>query len=159
MAMWLINEVKIVPKAAEKYATLLYEAEVGSIGRLKKKLTKNKNFLIYLKFDEDDIEDIVSALFPEKEQATKNLILPDLNTIPTLPDRNYEISAQFRGHSGGIWSVIELADGTICSGSADSSIRIWNVSTLACVKILGGHTNSVGRLHFQHCYYNSIVFI
>jgi len=144
MAMWLINEVKIVPKAAEKYAIQLYDAEVGSIGRLRKKLTKNKNFLGYLKFDEDDIEDIFSALFPDKEDHTaKNLILPVLNTIPTLPSRNYEISAQFRGHLGGIWSVIELADGTICSGSADSSIRIWDVATLTCVKILGGHTNSV----------------
>lgn len=142
MAMWLINEVKVVPRAAEKYALLLYEAEVGSIARLKKKLSKNKNFLMYLNFDEDDIEDIMAVLFPSPSKST---VSPTLAINPTLFPRNYEVSAQFIGHSGGIWSLIELADGTICSGSADHTIRVWNVSTLACIKILGGHTNSVGK--------------
>lgn len=147
MAMWFINEVKIVPKAAEKYATRLYDREVGSIARLKKKLTKNENFLAELNFAEDDVDDIIAALFPKADSSElflRERLLTNLNTIPTVPNRNYDISAAFCGHSGGIWSVIELADGTICSGSADHSIRIWNVGTLACVKILGGHTNSVG---------------
>ena len=153
MAMWLINEVKIVPNLAEKYALLLYNAEIGSIARLKKKLTKNKNFLSFLEIEEDDIEDIVGALFPSSKQT---LEISRRATNPFVPQRNYDISAQFIGHSGGIWSIIELADGTICSGSADHSIRIWNVSTLACVKILGGHTNSVGKLDFSmyHIPYN-----
>ena len=142
MAMWLINEVKIVPNLAEKYALLLYNAEIGSIARLKKKLTKNKNFLSFLEIEEDDIEDIVGALFPSSKLTQE---ISPLATNPLVPARNYDVSAQFIGHSGGIWSIIELSDGTICSGSADHTIRIWNVSTLACVKILGGHTNSVGK--------------
>ena len=152
MAMWLINEVKIVPSSAEKYALLLYNAEVGSIARLKKKLKKNENFLSFLQFEEDDIEDIVGALFPSSKSTSDISIVA---TNPLVPPRNYEVSAQFMGHSGGIWSIIELADGTICSGSADHTIRIWNVSTLACVKILGGHTNSVGELNLTllHVYY------
>ena len=63
MCRWFIANVKIVRKVAEKYVTVLYEAEVGSIDRLRKKVTRYPTFLRDLQFDVDDCEDILVALF------------------------------------------------------------------------------------------------
>ena len=63
MCRWFIANVKIVRKVAEKYVTVLYEAEVGSIERLRKKVTRYPTFLRDLQFDVDDCDDILAALF------------------------------------------------------------------------------------------------
>lgn len=39
-----------------------------------------------------------------------------------------------------IWSLMQLRDGRVCSGSAGRRIKLWNLSTGACEKTLEGHT-------------------
>lgn len=63
MCRWFISNVKIVRKVAEKYVQILYDAEVGSIDRLRKRVTRYQSFLRDLQFDLDDCEDINAALF------------------------------------------------------------------------------------------------
>lgn len=63
MCSWFIANVKIVRKVAEKYVSVLYEAEVGSVDRLRKKVTRYPTFLRELQFDMDDCDDILAALF------------------------------------------------------------------------------------------------
>lgn len=50
-----------------------------------------------------------------------------------------------RGHSKGIHCIIQLADGRICSASADNEVRIWNLDMKLTDLILKGHTGSVGK--------------
>lgn len=48
-----------------------------------------------------------------------------------------------KGYTGGVTTMIELADGRLASGSDDCTIHIWDVNCGKCVKVLKGHTNSV----------------
>jgi WD40 repeat protein len=61
---------------------------------------------------------------------------PDTKTTPT------------DAHAGYVWSVIELADGSVASGGRDKTIRIWGRSgtSLRCREVLRGHANSITAL-------------
>lgn len=48
-----------------------------------------------------------------------------------------------RGHSDTIWSVTELQDGRVASGSLDNTIRIWDLDTERTVQTLTGHRANV----------------
>ena len=39
-----------------------------------------------------------------------------------------------------VTSVAWSADGRVCSGSRDSSVRVWDVASGECVRTLSGHT-------------------
>ncbi|KAL0490171.1 hypothetical protein AKO1_006647, partial [Acrasis kona] len=47
------------------------------------------------------------------------------------------------GHTNGVSSITQLADGRIASASHDNSIKIWDISSGQCVKTLCGHTIGV----------------
>ena len=51
-----------------------------------------------------------------------------------------------KGHSGCVRAVVVLPNGHIASASNDKTIRVWNISTHKCVRILRGHTNGVYAL-------------
>src|SRR5437588_1682605 len=49
-----------------------------------------------------------------------------------------------KGHTGGVYSVALSADGqTLESGSADKTIKVWNLSTGRELRSLTGHTKDV----------------
>jgi len=76
MSEWMISHVKIVRKVAEKYVSVLFDAEVGSVDRLRKKLMRYPAFLRDLQFDLDDCDDLITAVFapppPCVDYATGN---------------------------------------------------------------------------------------
>ena len=43
----------------------------------------------------------------------------------------------------GVTSVAWSADGRVCSGSRDKSVRVWDVASGECVRTLSGHTDHV----------------
>jgi WD40 repeat protein len=45
-----------------------------------------------------------------------------------------------------VFSLVLLPDGTLASGSADNTIKIWNPSTGTCLRTLSGHANWVFSL-------------
>jgi WD40 repeat protein len=52
-------------------------------------------------------------------------------------------------HTGFIWSLVALTDGTrecIASGSSDQTVRIWDISHGTCLQTLRGHTRLVSAL-------------
>ena len=140
LVAWFVNDVKIVPRVAEKYAHLLLKAEVGTIDRLKKKVKKNSNFLVENEFDEDDVEDIMNALGVSAGGGGKGS--PDKPETEKVTVRNYDNYLTLTGHTSGIFGMIQLQDGRLCSASNDYNLRIWNLNG-TCEQILKGHTNAV----------------
>jgi WD40 repeat protein len=53
--------------------------------------------------------------------------------------------APFQGHTGSVWSVAVLSDGScIVSGSDDQTIQVWDAKTgMAVGSHLQGHTGQV----------------
>ncbi len=48
------------------------------------------------------------------------------------------------GHTDSVLTVHETKDGSkIISGSADTTIRVWNINTGKTLGLLKGHTNSI----------------
>ena len=50
------------------------------------------------------------------------------------------------GHTDRVYSLAELKDGTLASGSWDFSIRIWNQNNGSLIRTLLGHTDRVYSL-------------
>jgi hypothetical protein len=160
LTKWFVEKVKIVPSAADRYAQKLIDAEVGSIEKLTKKLKRNKNFLVEKGFDEDDAEEIVQKLIGSAPAAAA-VPAPVVAAAPApvavtqtraaeapapvaSSARSYDHFVILQGHSGGIWGMIQLADGRICSAGSDNTLRVWNADNFQCELVLKGHTNSVG---------------
>ncbi|GAA6614592.1 NB-ARC domain-containing protein [Scytonema sp. NUACC26] len=59
-------------------------------------------------------------------------------------------SRRLIGHTDFLFSVIFSPDGrTIASTSADQTIRLWDISTGQCLKVLKGHTGTVTKAIFS----------
>lgn len=56
------------------------------------------------------------------------------------------VTQNFNGHCSSI-TCLALFGKYICSGSSDSTVRVWDASTLDFVKVLRGHRGSVLALH------------
>ena len=59
-------QAQIIESQAEKYVDKLFESNIGSLDRLRRKVERSPNFLTELGFDEFDVEDIQCLLNPLK---------------------------------------------------------------------------------------------
>ncbi|MGZ3633961.1 MAG: WD40 repeat domain-containing protein [Parachlamydiaceae bacterium] len=51
-----------------------------------------------------------------------------------------------KGHTDFVSALVELADGTLASGSKDKTIKLWDPVSGAMKHTLTGHTNGVNAL-------------
>lgn len=76
-------------------------------------------------------------------QARSQLDLPVLlPQFPSLTPPGAE-TARLEGHTGEVRTIVGLPDGQLASGSADNTIRLWDVVTGAETARLEGHTGEV----------------
>ena len=54
-----------------------------------------------------------------------------------------EYDMEFLGHQERVWVITEMYDGNLISCSDDTTIRIWNIKTGNCEKILVGHSDRI----------------
>ena len=65
---------------------------------------------------------------------------------PELPPGR-DCLATFEGHSGPVSSIALAASGElVVSGGVDGTLRVWRVSTGACLRVLRGHTSGIMTL-------------
>jgi WD40 repeat protein len=64
----------------------------------------------------------------------------DIN-IYNINDGN--LVSSLKGHTNGVWDLVQLSADLLASSSGDGTVRIWNLKTNTCKSILTGHTNSV----------------
>jgi WD40 repeat protein len=74
---------------------------------------------------------------------------PDL-VVKCLHIPSQTVSREFHGHNAGVWKVAISADGRLLASSGeDPTIRIWDMQTGECLKILGGADGVIGSLAFD----------
>lgn len=54
----------------------------------------------------------------------------------------------FRGHSNGVM-CLQFDDNILATGSYDSTIKIWDIDSGACLRTLKGHTSGIRALQFD----------
>jgi WD40 repeat protein len=82
----------------------------------------------------------------EKGVTAQDIISVGFSGIEIMKEfPDYEIACRktLQGHSNWVRCVVQLSDGSICSGSGDNSLKIWNVSNGECLKTLQGHSGNV----------------
>ena len=57
-----------------------------------------------------------------------------------------DVVATLKGHTLAVTVLAALLDGTLASGSAGRTVRLWDVDARACVATLVGHTDSISAL-------------
>ena len=60
---------------------------------------------------------------------------------------HYDNVTVFTGHTGAV-RCLDLVGNVIVSGSDDKTIRMWNIETSECFKVIVGHTDSVLCLQY-----------
>ncbi|MGZ6330269.1 MAG: hypothetical protein ACXWM7_04595, partial [Parachlamydiaceae bacterium] len=51
-----------------------------------------------------------------------------------------------KGYTNPVFALTRLSDGTLASGSADNTIKVWDLQSGSCLKTLQGHTKPVNTL-------------
>ena len=80
---------------------------------------------------------IVITVMSEKES------IPVPNTIPYIVVGDVNAEKELIGHTSYVCSLAVLENGDLASGSADKTIRIWNVDDCSTIKVLEGHQDWV----------------
>ena len=66
--------------------------------------------------------------------------------VKNLNDNSFHSIITLEGHTGEIYSIIDIGNNGICSCSQDNTIKIWSLEKYNCIQTLTGHTNSVGSI-------------
>ena len=78
--------------------------------------------------------------------SDKTIKILCFNNNPNLKREKIECIGTLEGHRGPIYSLLELLDGRIASGSTDWTIKIWNLKDKTCMQTLLGHKSTVFSL-------------
>jgi WD40 repeat protein/serine/threonine protein kinase/class 3 adenylate cyclase len=75
---------------------------------------------------------------------------PPPAAAPVRPLPSYDFARPLAGHTAAVTSVSFSADGRLlASGSADKTVRIWEIGSASMLKVLKGHSGNVTSVSFS----------
>jgi len=87
-------------------------------------------------------EDIISQSMPNPNTQHNKL----KEIVKNQKENSFHSIITLEGHTGEIYSIIDIGNNGICSCSQDNTIKIWSLDKYTCIQTLKGHTNSVGSI-------------
>ena len=57
--------------------------------------------------------------------------------------KKIKLISKLEGHDGEIYCLLELLDGRVASGSADWTVKIWDIKNKCCLQTLVGRKSSI----------------
>ena len=78
-----------------------------------------------------------------EQQVNSDQLLAPRNVRLLRDDANV---MTFRGHSGGVNHVAALPDGRALSASDDNTLRLWDLASGQCLRVLEGHSDVVNHV-------------
>ena len=90
-----------------------------------------------------DLVEGVAERACQSMSRTKNCEMRWRRVLCHMRSSRVRCERQLQGHTKTVSCVVELRDGRVVSGSADNSLRVWDVGTGQCERQLQGHTDEV----------------
>ena len=87
-----------------------------------------------------------TKIWRSKRLDEAELLVSNCERAVKIWNTHEKISKELHDHTDWVTCLIRLSDARIASGSDDSAIKIWNISTDVCELTLVGHTDSVNAL-------------
>lgn len=92
-------------------------------------------------------ENRVTCLLHFKNFSENVLVSSSLDSTLKIWNTSFELSCILTGHTAGVICLARSLD-MIASGSQDSDVRIWKLSTSECIMTLEGHIKAVNCVTF-----------
>ncbi|MDP9861053.1 MULTISPECIES: WD40 repeat domain-containing protein [Streptosporangium] len=94
---------------------------------------------------------IIGTIFGAIGAAAAVVVVPDARVFLGLPTEvGTPLPSNAIGHTASVWSVAFSPDGrTLATGSRDSMVRLWDVTSKESIATLTGHASNVISLAFR----------
>ena len=150
------SRVLVLCMSANAFGSDWAQLEAGTF-RFRDPLNRERRF-IPVRLDDAPIKgSLAQFLYADwrldsREQEYTKLLAAARDPAPTVAEPT-EDRQQFQGavlslgHTGDVLSVAWSPDGTrALSGSSDQTVRLWDVASGRCLRVLEGHTENPGAL-------------
>ena len=110
---------------------------------------KNKSCLSSYKGHKGQINSVIKIKYDKSlflsGSSDQTIKILKFNDNPTLKSK-IECVSTLEGHKGPVYTLLELLDGRVASGSSDWTIKIWNIKDKSCIQNLLGHKSPIFSL-------------
>ena len=137
------SDLDLIINKLEKIRNVLDKEDIGNAIRVAYAYFSKRELKLTTKI-KDTFKDQVTDIIELKDGRI--VVSCDDNLIRFFDKRGKNVY-NLKGHLGGVRSLCQLKDGKLASGSADKTIRIWDLKQNKTIEILKEHSNAVISLN------------
>jgi len=151
------NSIEIYDLELNKIKKIIPHKGVGVISYIA--ISPDNNFIATTSSDSTisiwDFATLKESVFKGKNEiytsicflSDKKIIAGDLTGKIEIFDLEKHTSVLLSGHTGAVFSLLLLPDNkTLVSGSADNTVRFWDLNTFNPISVCNGHSNWINAL-------------